>query len=116
VSCVLFTDSDIRPPPIIHHGPQNQTLPISSMAVLQCAVSGDPAPTVRWYKNGRLLTLAGHRFLLRDTGSLQIGGQSATSLPASLPSYARKLVAIVDKHEKQTHENNQTQEHMQEQW
>lgn len=69
-------DSDIRPPPIIHHGPQNQTLPISSMAVLQCAVSGDPAPTVRWYKNQRLLTLAEHRFLLRDTGSLQIGGQS----------------------------------------
>jgi len=45
------------------------------MAVLQCAVTGDPAPTVRWYKNGRLLTLAEHRFLLRDTGSLQIGGQ-----------------------------------------
>ena len=70
----MCTDSDIRPPPIVHHGPQNQTLPISSMAVLQCVVSGDPPPTVRWYKNGRLLTLAEHRFLLRDTGSLQIGG------------------------------------------
>ena len=72
----MHADSDIRPPPIIHHGPQNQTLPISSMAVLQCAVGGDPAPTVRWYKNGRLLSLAEHRFLLRDTGSLQIGGES----------------------------------------
>jgi len=71
----MVVDSDIRPPPIIHHGPQNQTLPISSMAVLQCAVAGDPAPTVRWYKNARLLTLAEHRFVLRDSGSLQIGGQ-----------------------------------------
>jgi len=85
--CVLFADSDTRPPPIIHHGPQNQTLPISSMAVLQCAVSGDPAPTVRWYKNSRLLTLAEHRFLLRNSGSLQIGGQS------SLPSFISDIGA-----------------------
>ena len=76
VRVLCTAESDVRPPPIIHHGPQNQTLPISSMAVLQCAVSGEPAPTVRWYKNERLLTLAEHRFLLRDTGSLQIGGAS----------------------------------------
>jgi len=84
-------DSDIRPPPIIHHGPQNQTLPISSMAVLQCAVSGDPAPMVRWYKNGRLLTLAEHRFLLRDTGSLQIGGKLAFMFISSL--FTKYMVA-----------------------
>jgi hypothetical protein len=71
-------DADSRPPPIINFGPQNQTLPIGSMAVLQCAAGGDPAPSVRWYKGGRLLMLGEPRFKLLDTGSLQIAGTLST--------------------------------------
>ena len=41
-------DVDPRPPPIIHQGPQNQTLPINSVAMLQCSSSGEPMPSIRY--------------------------------------------------------------------
>jgi CD80-like C2-set immunoglobulin domain len=45
------------------------------MAQLPCTASGgEPAPSIRWYKNGRLLMLAEPRFILLDSGTLQIGG------------------------------------------
>lgn len=65
-------DVDSRPPPIIHQGPQNQTLPVSSVAMLPCSTSGDPPPLIRWYRNGRVLSLRDPRFTILDSGMLQI--------------------------------------------
>ncbi|XP_037710633.1 roundabout homolog 2 isoform X2 [Drosophila subpulchrella] len=41
-----------RPPPIIISGPVNQTLPIKSLATLQCKAIGLPSPTISWYRDG----------------------------------------------------------------
>ncbi|XP_041449806.1 roundabout homolog 2 isoform X1 [Drosophila obscura] len=41
-----------RPPPIIIAGPVNQTLPIKSLATLQCKAIGLPNPTISWYRDG----------------------------------------------------------------
>ncbi|XP_036340423.1 roundabout homolog 2-like, partial [Rhagoletis pomonella] len=41
-----------RPPPIIISGPVNQTLPVKSMATLQCKAIGLPNPTISWYRDG----------------------------------------------------------------
>lgn len=65
---------DFRLPPIIQHGPQNQTLPINSVATLFCYASGDPAPKILWLKNGRVLPMADSRFTIIDGGTLQISG------------------------------------------
>jgi len=75
---LLFSVAEVdpRPPPIIHQGPQNQTLPINSIALLQCLASGEPAPSVRWYRNNRALALRDPRFTLLDSGTLQISGNS----------------------------------------
>jgi len=67
-------DEDPRPPPIIHQGPQNQTLPVNSLALLPCLATGNPAPTIRWYKNYRELHMRDPRFALLDSGTLQIAG------------------------------------------
>ncbi|XP_023159058.1 roundabout homolog 2 [Ceratitis capitata] len=41
-----------RPPPIIIAGPVNQTLPVKSLATLQCKAIGLPNPTISWYRDG----------------------------------------------------------------
>jgi len=69
---VTVRDVDPRPPPIIHQGPQNQTLPVDSVAMLQCHSSGDPAPAIRWYKNNRPLSERDPRIAILDSGTLQI--------------------------------------------
>ena len=71
---LLCIDEDPRPPPIIHQGPQNQTLPLNSVALLQCTASGDPLPLVRWFKDGHPLALNEPRFTQLDSGTLQISG------------------------------------------
>jgi len=69
-----YSDEDPRPAPIIHQGPQNQTLPINSIAMLQCLATGEPPPSVRWYRNGRTLSLRDHRYTMLHSGTLQISG------------------------------------------
>lgn len=65
-------DSLLEPPPIIRYGPVNQTLPVSTGAMLQCSASGEPSPVIRWFKNGRIVPLKDPRFFLLESGSLQI--------------------------------------------
>ena len=75
IDLTLFpvADVDPRPPPIIHQGPQNQTLPIDSVAKMVCFCSGRPKPVIRWYKNRQLLRMFDPRITVHS-GSLQISG------------------------------------------
>ncbi|XP_055856446.1 protein sax-3 [Episyrphus balteatus] len=47
-----INSQDDHPPPIIIAGPVNQTLPVKSLAVLNCKSIGHPQPTVSWYRDG----------------------------------------------------------------
>jgi len=76
---LLYTDEDARPAPIIHQGPQNQTLPINSVALLQCLATGEPTPSVRWYRDARPLSLRDQRYTLLHSGTLQISGDHYTT-------------------------------------
>ncbi|XP_053408441.1 roundabout homolog 2-like isoform X2 [Mercenaria mercenaria] len=69
---ISVRDNDLRPPPIIRFGPINQTLEEDAVALLRCQATGDPKPIIRWYKNGRSLDKKDARYLLLDSGTLQI--------------------------------------------
>lgn len=64
---------DDNPPPIIVHGPANQTLPLKSIALLPCKCIGSPQPIVRWYKDGVTLQ-TNYRINVSEHGTLQIKG------------------------------------------
>ncbi|XP_060521522.1 roundabout homolog 2-like [Cylas formicarius] len=49
---LTVTSKEDRPPPVITRGPTNQTLPIHSVAYLNCEASGNPKPVISWYKEG----------------------------------------------------------------
>lgn len=51
-SVITIKLQDERPPPLIHEGPSNQTLPIKSVTTMPCKASGDPKPVINWYKDG----------------------------------------------------------------
>jgi len=70
----MNADVDSRPPPIIYHGPQNQTLPVNSVATLSCSASGEPAPVISWYRNRRVIPSRDRRFTILQSGALQITG------------------------------------------
>ena len=74
--CSVSVDVDSRPPPIIYHGPQNQTLPVNSVATLSCSASGEPAPVISWYRNQRIIPSRDHRFTILQSGALQITGNA----------------------------------------
>ena len=40
------TAMEDEPPPIIRAGPANQTLPVNTLAILQCEASGSPQPSI----------------------------------------------------------------------
>ena len=77
--CVLL-DSDPRPPPIIYHGPQNQTLPTDGSAVLPCLASGQPAPRIIWMKGRLPLSTHERRLNVAESGSLEISGTPSCRL------------------------------------
>lgn len=61
-----------RPPPVIRQGPINQTVAVDGTVVLNCAVSGNPSPTILWRKDGVLVSTHDSRVKQLDTGALQI--------------------------------------------
>lgn len=69
---VEVKDGDTRPPPIIHQGPQNQTLPVGGAATLSCLATGEPEPSIFWLKNGVILSPRDTRINVRGSGSLEI--------------------------------------------
>lgn len=69
---LMVTSQDDNPPPLIIHGPVNQTLPVKSVAVLTCAAVGHPAPVIFWYRDGIPVPL-GDRVNVSDSGTLTIG-------------------------------------------
>jgi len=66
---------ELRAPPIIYQGAQNQTLPVDSTALLPCLASAEPAPVIFWLKDGTPLTGNDSRLLVLDSGALQISRQ-----------------------------------------
>ncbi|CAD6190527.1 unnamed protein product [Caenorhabditis auriculariae] len=65
-------NSPARPPPIIEHGHQNQTLPVGSSAILPCQASGKPVPRISWTRENELLDMKDNRYSQHSTGSLHI--------------------------------------------
>ena len=62
-----------QPPPIIAMGPANQTLPINTIAVLPCQASGNPKPSIRWFKDQKAITQTeSSRLMVEETGTLVI--------------------------------------------
>lgn len=45
---LAISSLDDRPPPIIIRGPVNQTLPVKSVARLECVAIGVPTPVISW--------------------------------------------------------------------
>ncbi|CAG2119074.1 unnamed protein product, partial [Medioppia subpectinata] len=60
------------PPPLIKLGPANQTLPQDTIAMLPCETIGSPQPVVKWLLNGKPIPLYDPRFVVLDSGALQI--------------------------------------------
>ena len=61
------------PPPIIAMGPANQTLPINTIAILPCQASGNPRPTISWFKDQNPISEIGtSRIMVEKTGTLVI--------------------------------------------
>ncbi|KAK3587014.1 hypothetical protein CHS0354_016993 [Potamilus streckersoni] len=69
---IIVREHDVRPPPIIKIGPQNQTLPLDSNALLLCQALGEPQPHIRWYRDGHPLSMNDARYTLLNSGTLQI--------------------------------------------
>ncbi|XP_042897361.1 roundabout homolog 1 isoform X3 [Parasteatoda tepidariorum] len=60
------------PAPVIKLGPANQTLPLNTVAMLPCEATGEPPPIIRWYSDASPLQSSNPRFVILDSGTLQI--------------------------------------------
>ncbi|XP_052243255.1 roundabout homolog 1-like isoform X2 [Dreissena polymorpha] len=69
---VRVITKDLRPPPIIKLGPDNQTLGAGSVALMRCTSDGKPEPVIRWYRDNRPLLMADSRITIVASGSLRI--------------------------------------------
>lgn len=72
---LLVLGQDEIPPPVIEHGPGNQTLPLRSSVVLPCQTTGQPPPTISWYKDEEPLSGKLPRVKLESDGSLALQGE-----------------------------------------
>ncbi|KAM9033912.1 roundabout homolog 3 [Sarcophilus harrisii] len=59
-------------PPIILHGPLNQTLASGSSVWLPCKVTGNPQPNIQWLKDGQKIDSGDLRLTLLANGTLHI--------------------------------------------
>lgn len=89
-----FVENDSRPPPIIRIGPQNQTLATDETAFLHCDAIGNPTPTIRWYKNGNILSPDDVRIQQKSTGTLQISGTDEGLLLITVFHFICSLFAV----------------------
>lgn len=74
ITSAATAETDTRPPPIIYHGPQNQTLPVGNAAMLPCLVGGEPMPSIVWLKGNAALTTLDPRITVLESGTLEIKG------------------------------------------
>ena len=66
-----------QPPPIITMGPANQTLPVNTVAILPCQASGEPKPTIEWFRNGNvIIDSESSRTNVKPSGTLIIDSKS----------------------------------------
>lgn len=70
-SKLTVTSQEDRPPPIITQGPVNQTLPVKSVALLNCRAIGIPTPIISWYRDG-IPVIQSNRVNISASGSLSI--------------------------------------------
>lgn len=70
-----ISSQDDRPPPIIIRGPVNQTLPINSVARIECVAIGVPTPIISWYRDG-IPIVSSPRVNLTESGQLSINDLS----------------------------------------
>lgn len=70
-SKLTITSQEDRPPPIIIQGPVNQTLPVKSVALLNCRASGTPTPIISWYRDG-IPVIPSHKINITEAGLLTI--------------------------------------------
>lgn len=68
---LTISSQEDRPPPIILRGPVNQTLPLKSVAHLECAAIGTPTPIISWYRDG-IPVISSQRINMTESGSLTI--------------------------------------------
>ncbi|XP_061680955.1 hemicentin-1 isoform X2 [Syngnathoides biaculeatus] len=68
----------VNVPPTIKDGPQTMSVRINQPAVLECIVSGVPAPRVTWRKHGAILVGNNSRYTFIEDGSLHIHSVQVT--------------------------------------
>uniref|UniRef100_A0AC34Q611 Uncharacterized protein n=1 Tax=Panagrolaimus sp. JU765 TaxID=591449 RepID=A0AC34Q611_9BILA len=76
LGCNNETGTNVFPPPVIEHGPQNQTLMMNDMAMLPCKVIGRITPEIIWLHDGKPIDFKepNSRHELLSTGALRITG------------------------------------------
>ncbi|XP_053542916.1 hemicentin-1 isoform X1 [Ictalurus punctatus] len=65
-------DLSVNVAPSIKEGPQAVSVHVSAPVVLECVVSGVPAPRVTWRKHGSVLAGNDARYIVAEDGSLHI--------------------------------------------
>lgn len=74
-SLLTVTVMKMLSPPIINFGPYDQFLKEESIAILPCEVSSTTPAQIKWLFNDQPLSLNEHRFIVLDSGTLQIDGK-----------------------------------------
>ena len=67
---------DNREAPSITTNPLNMTVELNDRVTLSCAASGNPTPSIRWYKDGRRIEgpqSIGNEFVIQQTSPNERG-------------------------------------------